>query len=204
MEKSSRTSITSGSINDCSCNRRTAVATLAGAGVALLGGVGALAQSDPKSIRPQPDDLLVYADGTKANKPILVGDLSVGASQVLAWAMDPSSKAVRDGSKLNQILVVAVDAVKMTDDTKARAAGNVVAYSAICTHQGCLVEGYEKASQRLLCPCHQSEYDPTDGAKVTAGPAPNGLASLPLKTASGGKIAVAGTFKGHVGIAKTS
>lgn len=189
---------------ECSCNRRAAVATLAGAGMALLGGIGALAQSDPKSMRPQAGDVLVYADATKANKPIMASDLHAGSPQVLAWAMDPSSKTVRDGSKLNQVLVLAVDPGKMGDDTKTNAAGNVVAYSGVCTHQGCLVEGYEKGPQRLLCPCHQSEFDPSQGAKVTGGPAPSRLASLPLKAGSGGTLAVAGTFQGHVGIRQSS
>ena len=172
--------------------------------MALFGGVGAFAQSDPKSVRPQKDDVLVYADGAKANQPIMVTDLKVGSPQVTAWAMDPSSKTVRDGSKLNQVIVLAVDPSKMAEATKAHATGNIVAYSAICTHAGCLVEGFEKAQQRLLCPCHQSEYDPADAAKVTGGPAPSRLASLPLKAGSVGMIAVAGLFEGHVGIGKTS
>ncbi|GAC1564098.1 MAG: Rieske (2Fe-2S) protein [Vulcanimicrobiaceae bacterium] len=188
---------------ECSCNRRAAVATLACTGMALLGGIGALAQSDPKSLRPQINDLLVYADGAKANKAILAADIKVGSQQVLAWAMDPSTKTVRDGSKLNKVLVVAVDASKIAEESKPHAAGNVVAYSAICTHQGCLVEGYEKASEHLLCPCHQSQFDPSDGAKVTGGPAPNRLATLPLKL-SGGTLAVAALFQGHVGIGRSS
>lgn len=193
-------------MNDgCSCNRRAAVATLVGTGVALLrGGVGALAQSDPKSTRPQPGDVLVYAGGAKANTPIMASDLAPGSSQVLAFAMDPSSKTVRDGSKLNSVLVIAVDPSKMSDATKANAAGSIVAYSAVCTHVGCLVEGFEKDSDRLICPCHQSEYDPADSAKVTGGPAPARLATLPLKAGDGGALAVAGTFKGHVGIGPTS
>jgi Rieske Fe-S protein len=190
--------------DQCSCNRRAAIATLASTGVALLGGVGALAQSDPKSMRPQPGDVLVYASGANANKLIMAGDVAVGATQVLAWPMDPSSKTVRDGSKLNQVLVVAVDPSKMSETTKPNAAGSVVAYSAVCTHVGCLVEGFEKSSDRLLCPCHQSEYDPADGAKVTNGPAPARLAALPLKAGDGGALAVAGTFKGHVGLGPTS
>ena len=185
--------------DQCSCNRRAAVATLAATGMALLGGAGAFAQSDPKSMRPQSGDVLVYADGANANKPIMATDVKPGSKQVLAWAMDPSSKAVRDGSKLNQVLVIAVDPSKMSDATKANAAGSIVAYSAVCTHVGCLVEGFEKDSDRLICPCHQSEYDPADSAKVTGGPAPRRLATLPLKSGDGGAIAVAGTFKGHVG-----
>jgi Rieske Fe-S protein len=190
--------------DECSCNRRAAIATLAGTGMALLGGVGALAQSDPKSMRPQSGDVLVYASGANANKPIMASDVQVGSSQLLAWAMDPSSKTIRDGSKLNAVLVIAVDPSKMTDTTKANAAGSVVAYSAVCTHVGCLVEGFEKNVDRLLCPCHQSEYDPADEAKVTNGPAPARLAALPIKTGDGGALAVAGTFKGHVGIKSAS
>jgi Rieske Fe-S protein len=190
--------------NECSCNRRTAVATLAGTGMALLTGVGALAQSDPKRMRPQPGDVLVYADGAKANAAVLAADLKVGAPQVLAWAMDPATKTVRDGSKLNQVLVIAVDPSKMTDTTSANAAGGIVAYSAVCTHVGCLVEGFEKGVNRLLCPCHQSEYDPADGGKVTNGPAPARLAALPLKAGASGTLAVAAPFKGHVGIGPTS
>jgi rieske iron-sulfur protein len=190
--------------NECSCNRRTAVATLAGTGIALLGGVGAFAQGDAKSTRPQPGDVLVHADGPNASKPIAAADLKPGSPQVLAWAMDPSSKTVRDGSKLNQVLVIAVDPSKMSDATKANAAGSVVAYSAVCTHVGCLVEGFEKNVDRLLCPCHQSEYDPADSAKVTNGPAPTRLAALALKAGDGGTLVVAATFKGHVGIGPTS
>ena len=189
--------------SDCSCNRRAAVAMLAGAGLTLLGGIGALADDDPKSMRPQPDDVLVYADGAKANKPIMVADLKIGSPQIVAWAMDPSTKAIRDGSKLNQILVLAVDPSKMAEATKAHATGDLVAYSAVCTHAGCLVEGFEKTQQRLLCPCHQSEYDPADAAKVIGGPAPSRLAALPIKAGSSGTIAVAGAFDGHVGIAKS-
>ncbi len=188
----------------CSCNRRAALATIAGTGLTLLGGGGAFAQSDPKSTRPQPADVLVYADGAKAGKPILSSDLKAGATQIIAYAMDPSSKVVRDGSKLNTVLVIAVDPAKMSDATKANAAGNVVAYSAVCTHVGCLVEGFEKNVDRLLCPCHQSEYDPADSAKVTNGPAPRQLAALPLKAGNGGTLTVAATFLGHVGVGSPS
>jgi Rieske Fe-S protein len=188
----------------CSCSRRDAIATLASTGIVLLSGTGALAQTDPKRMRPQPGDVLVYSDGANANKPIVASDLAAGAPQVLAWPMDPSTKTVRDGSKLNAVLVVAVDPSKMNDATKENAAGSVVAYSAVCTHVGCLVEGFEKNVDRLLCPCHQSEYDPADSAKVTNGPAPSRLAALPLKAGDGGMLAVAGTFKGHVGAGPTS
>ena len=46
-------------------------------------------------------------------------------------------------------------------------AGEVVAFSAICTHRGCIVVPEKKG---LNCPCHQSLFDPATGA-VLKGPA---------------------------------
>jgi Rieske Fe-S protein len=54
--------------------------------------------------------------------------------------------------------------------------------------------------QHFQCPCHQSEFDPRDGGKNVFGPAPRGLAALPLKI-SDGKLQAAGGFIGRVGIA---
>ena len=36
---------------------------------------------------------------------------------------------------------------------------NFVAYSKICTHAGCPASLYEQQTNRLLCPCHQSQFD---------------------------------------------
>ncbi len=47
-------------------------------------------------------------------------------------------------------------------------AGTVVAFSAICTHRGCVVE---PAKSEFACPCHGSRYDAATGA-VLSGPAP--------------------------------
>lgn len=46
-------------------------------------------------------------------------------------------------------------------------AGQVVAFSAICTHQGCAVA---PDGDRLLCPCHGSVFEAFTGA-VVQGPA---------------------------------
>jgi Rieske Fe-S protein len=62
--------------------------------------------------------------------------------------------------------------------------GDFVAYSAICTHQGCTVD--YKGGQ-LACPCHGSVFDPANGAEVVAGPAPSPLPDIPVKV-EGGKI----------------
>ena len=60
--------------------------------------------------------------------------------------------------------------------------GDFVAYSAVCTHQGCTV-AYKNG--QLACPCHGSVFDPADGAAVIAGPAPKPLPEIPVKVQGG-------------------
>jgi cytochrome b6-f complex iron-sulfur subunit len=60
--------------------------------------------------------------------------------------------------------------------------GDFVAYSAVCTHQGCTV-AYKDGN--LACPCHGSVFDPADGAAVVAGPAPRPLPEIPVKVQGG-------------------
>jgi len=61
-----------------------------------------------------------------------------------------------------------------------RTANGVFAYSSSCTHEGCVVS-YAKAAKRLQCPCHGAQFDPFNGAKVLAGPAPTPLARVKVK-----------------------
>jgi Rieske Fe-S protein len=51
-------------------------------------------------------------------------------------------------------------------------AGTFKAFSAICTHQGCVVGSVQ--SGKIVCPCHQSEFSATDGS-VSRGPAVTAL-----------------------------
>ena len=53
-----------------------------------------------------------------------------------------------------------------------------VGLSAVCPHQGCLVN--EVTDQVIMCPCHGSQFSITDGA-VVQGPATTGLSPVPVK-----------------------
>ncbi len=76
---------------------------------------------------------------------------------------------------------------------------NIVAYSKICTHVGCPVALYEQTTHHILCPCHQSTFDATNGAWVIFGPAPRPLPQLPLMVDSAGYLAAASDFTQPVG-----
>lgn len=62
--------------------------------------------------------------------------------------------------------------------------GRFVAYSAVCTHQGCTV-AYNPDTRKLACPCHGGVFDPANGAKVVAGPPPRPLPTVSTELRDG-------------------
>ena len=57
-------------------------------------------------------------------------------------------------------------------------AGTYHAFTAICTHQGCIVNSVSGGT--INCPCHGSKYSITNGSVVN-GPAPLPLAAVSIK-----------------------
>jgi rieske iron-sulfur protein len=165
-----------------------------GAGLPLL----ASAQDEASMAPPQADDLLGYAFGDKAGQPIGVDDLAIDSQQVFAFAIDPASGNLRNGTRMNQVMLVRLDAARLSAETAARSVNGVVAYSGVCSHTGCDVTDWNSEAKRFQCPCHESQFDPSDAARVVGGPAPWQLAALPLKEVDG-KVAVAGAFEGRLG-----
>ena len=160
------------------------------------------AEPPPEAVAPpQQGDVLVYAFGARTNQPIALADVAAGAKQITAFPMDAATRRVRDGTRLNQLIVVRIAASALSDETRSRAADGVVAYSGVCTHTGCDVTDWVAPAQHFKCPCHESEYDPGDAARVVSGPAPWQLAALPLKVVDG-VLAVAAPFVGKVGFAQ--
>ena len=158
----------------------------------LLAGLGlALRQTDAASSRPRTGDVFVR-NGDAGKAPLTPGDIRGGAAQTLAWPMDPDG-IIRNGSRLNQVILLRVDPGALSPETRGRAAEGVVAYSSICTHTGCDVDDWDPAAHLLACQCHFSQFDPRDGAKVVDGPAPRPLPALPLKIVDG-RLTVAAPF----------
>jgi rieske iron-sulfur protein len=181
------------------CARRQILKGALGLGFALpLIGTGSAQEAELRSLRPTAGDRLVFAAGDRKGAVIAPADLPLGGPQVLAYPQDAKSSVIRDGSRLNQVALVRLDPEELSEETLADAADGVVAYSAVCTHQGCPVSMWQDKAQTLFCSCHASEFDPRNGAEVVAGPAPRRLATLPLKVEDGVLIAAA-EFSGRVG-----
>ena len=154
-------------------------------------------QSDAASSLPKAGDFLVRA-GAAEPQPLTPADIAANEAPTMAWAMDPVDKTIRNGSRLNAVLLVRIDSSRLSAVSQSRAADGVVAYTAICTHSGCEVSDWIPEGLILSCPCHDSLFDPKDEGKVVDGPAPRPLPALPLKVVAG-KLAVAGPFTSRVG-----
>jgi ubiquinol-cytochrome c reductase iron-sulfur subunit len=85
------------------------------------------------------------------------------------------------------------------DDKKSWSYNGIVAYSKICTHVGCPVALYEQQTHHLLCPCHQSQFDVSNGAAVIFGPASRPLPQLPITIDAEGYLVAQSDFHEPVG-----
>lgn len=184
-----------GDVPDLRRERRTLLQAAAAGVLAWLAPVGAAAttsaQSD-RSARPGPGDHLVR-NGDAAATPLTPADVVAGATPVIAWPLTPADGVVRNGSRLNRVLLVRLAPESLAEKTAAAAADGIVAYSAICTHTGCEVGTFLAPEQQLYCECHQSRFDPRNEARVVDGPAPRSLPALPLRI-EGGRLVVAARF----------
>jgi ubiquinol-cytochrome c reductase iron-sulfur subunit len=77
--------------------------------------------------------------------------------------------------------------------------GEFFAFTKVCSHLGCPSSLYEQQSYRILCPCHQSQFDALHFAKPIFGPAARALAQLPITIDSNGYLVANGDFIEPVG-----
>ncbi|HEV8715760.1 MAG TPA: Rieske (2Fe-2S) protein [Candidatus Binatia bacterium] len=182
-----------------SLSRRTILKSMLGVGLGLqFAGAAVGAAEELRRARPQVGDLLVFSFGERQGQLITPQDLPLDGPAVIAYPVDSGTQTVRDGSRLNAVLLVRFAQEELSEPTRAVAAEGIVGYSAICTHTGCDVSGWKAETKHFVCPCHTSEFDPKDRARIVGGPAPRPLAALPLQVVDG-KVTVAGPFSGRVG-----
>ncbi|MEQ8231276.1 MAG: Rieske (2Fe-2S) protein [Gammaproteobacteria bacterium] len=158
----------------------------------------AAADTPPERLPPQVGDLLAWPSWEEEDRLLAPADLVAGAEPLLVYPRDPGSGVARERSRLNQLLVCRLPADLLDDATRAFAAGEVVAYSAICTHTACGITGWNADTHHFVCPCHQSEFAAARAGTRVAGPAPRALPALPIAL-EGDRYVIRGAFTGAVG-----
>lgn len=143
----------------------------------------------------------MFAEGEREGEIIAPGDVPLGGPPVAAFPRDADSGQVRNKSRLNRVVLIRLPPPEIGDSTRIHSAEGILAYSAVCTHTACDISEWVAEARHLLCPCHGSEFDAKDGARVISGPAPRKLAVLPLRV-SEGRLMAAGSFIGRVGSKK--
>ena len=118
------------------------------------------------------------------------GGTSAGASPATDTSSPAAGGAPKPLAALADLTIGQAVAAKAADGRNLlltrTSQTEVVAFSAICTHQGCTVE---PAGAKLACPCHGSVYDART-AKVLSGPAPAPLHSVAV-TVQDGQVVLA-------------
>ncbi|WP_329121456.1 cytochrome bc1 complex Rieske iron-sulfur subunit [Streptomyces sp. NBC_01353] len=135
------------------------------------------------------------------HEPLRPEDVAVGS---LTFAM-PEGLSEHDHDFQVQIAKAALMIVRIQpDDIKDGrelewSHEGIVAFSKICTHVGCPISLYEQQTHHVLCPCHQSTFDLSDGARVIFGPAGHALPQLRIGVNDKGFLEALGDFDEPVG-----
>lgn len=135
---------------------------------------------------------LVRKNGT----PVRLGDLQIGALESVYPPVPGGDRSADSGIML---IRMQPEQFKPRAGREDWAVEGHVAYSVICTHLGCPVKLYEQQTHHLFCPCHQSIFDASNGAKVLFGPAARSLPQLAISVDADGYFIAQGDFSEPVG-----
>ncbi len=107
----------------------------------------------------------------------VVGTLALVAAPVISFLVPPRESAASDGGKTaagttadippgkGKVVAMGSKPVIVVNGDQG-----VKAFSAICTHLGCIV-AYDDQNGTIICPCHGGKFNPQTGA-VMGGPPP--------------------------------
>jgi ubiquinol-cytochrome c reductase iron-sulfur subunit len=136
-----------------------------------------------------------------------------GMETVFPWReADGDGTTVESHERLNEIamgvrnpvMLIRIRPVDMAKVVKRKGQesfnfGELFAFTKVCSHLGCPSSLFEQQSYRILCPCHQSQFDALHFAKPIFGPAARALAQLPITIDQDGYLVANGDFIEPVG-----
>ncbi|MFJ8694526.1 cytochrome bc1 complex Rieske iron-sulfur subunit [Streptomyces roseolilacinus] len=162
-----------------------------------------------RELGPMPEKKLFHTSWAKGKQlinmntmqPLRPEDVAVGS---LTFAM-PEGLSEEDHDFNNKIakdalMIVRIQPADIKDKRELEwSYDGIVAFSKICTHVGCPISLYEQQTHHVLCPCHQSTFDLSDGARVIFGPAGHALPQLRIGVNGKGNLEALGDFEEPVG-----
>lgn len=172
-------------------------------GAGALGALGLAAVFPVRSLGPRPGDGLKrtpYGEDLpkrvvdEEGRPIRADDLRFGSLVTVFPEGD-----VHDAQAPTLLLRVPPEQLRPREGREDWTVDGIIAYSKLCTHTGCPVGLFQSPENLLLCPCHQSTFDVTDGARPVFGPAARSLPQLPIAVDAEGFIVATGDFSDPVG-----
>jgi len=140
------------------------------AGVGLVGLAGAISACTSSGSSSSPG-----GTGGGASAATSAGAPGAPGASTPAAALAPTSEIPLGSGK-----IFTPEKVVVTQPVS----GDFKAFSAVCTHMGCLVNQISDGT--IDCPCHGSQFSIKDGS-VVGGPAPSPLAAQAIKV-SGERI----------------
>ena len=104
----------------------------------------------------------------------------------------------------NPVMLIRIKPVDMLRVVKRKGQesfnfGELFAFTKVCSHLGCPSSLYEQQTYRILCPCHQSQFDALHFARPIFGPAARALAQLPITIDQDGYLVANGDYIEPVG-----
>ncbi|WP_082569724.1 Rieske (2Fe-2S) protein [Knoellia sp. Soil729] len=146
-------------------------------------------QPDPEDTATSPRTCCGRRDAMRAVGLVAVAGAALTAcgSDTGQSAKEAASGAVSAVKDLAKAADIPVGGGKIFDSAKVvvtqPTAGDFKAFSAVCTHQGCLVSSVKDGT--INCDCHGSRFDIATG-DVKSGPATSGLPSKSVTVGADG------------------
>ena len=132
---------------------------------------------------------LVAVGGLAADCSSSTGPAATTSAAASTATAAPGAAGSAAGTSLTAVADVPVGGGVILQDAALvvtqPAAGDVKAFSAICTHEGCLVGSV--VDNEIICPCHDARFSATDGS-VIQGPATEPLAESPVSVQGGNVV----------------
>jgi ubiquinol-cytochrome c reductase iron-sulfur subunit len=135
------------------------------------------------------------------NQPLRPEDVAVGSlTFAVPEGLEEDAEDFQEQVAKAALMIVRISPQDIKDKTEAEwGHQGIVAFSKICTHVGCPISLYEQQTHHVLCPCHQSTFDLSDGGRVIFGPAGHPLPQLRISVNDEGYLEALGDFEKPVG-----